>query len=175
MEFVPRGEPVNQLITGRHCSVWGSKPSNTSRIWGNKDWLFSTTMRQRTLLCRWSNIWPLKTCPSNPTPLNRPILTLVIYSGFRKWNHSYMGVVSRVCTKFGAIADWCTRDSKKPVPGMLPSSGRNDGPLEQTRTGPTPNKQNKQKINDKGTCIFRYRLSPGNFAYAHVCMKSSRT
>jgi len=32
MESVPRGETVDQLITGKYCNVWGGKPSNTSRI-----------------------------------------------------------------------------------------------------------------------------------------------
>jgi len=92
-------------------------------------------MRQRTLPCRWSNFWPLKTCPWTPNLLNRPILTLVISSDFRKWNHSYKGVVSRICTKSGGIADWCTRDTKKPVPGVLPAVAETLDPLHKLGRG----------------------------------------
>jgi hypothetical protein len=92
-------------------------------------------MRQRTLLCRWSNFWPLKTCPWTPNPVNRPILTLVISSDFRKWNHSYKGVVSRICTKSEAIVDWCTRDTKKTVPGVLPAVAETLDPLHKLGRG----------------------------------------
>lgn len=91
-------------------------------------------MRQRTLLCRSSNFWPLKTCPWKPTTFNRPILTLVISSGFRKLNHSYKGVVSRICTKLGAIADWCTRNSKK-LPRVLPAVAETLDPLHKLGRG----------------------------------------
>lgn len=135
MESVPRDETVNQLITGRYCSVWGSKPSNTSRIMAKQGLAVQHYDAPTHTALPVKQFWPLKTCPWKPTPFNRPILTLVISSGFRKWKHSYKGVVSRICTKLGAIADWCTRDSKKPVPGVLPEVAITLDPLHKLGRG----------------------------------------
>jgi len=84
-----------------------------------------------------------------------------------------MGVVSRICTKLGAIADWCTRDTKKPVTGVLAAVAETLDPLDKLGRGLV--RIGGKKVNNKDTCIFRYRLSPETFEYSLVCMKSSRT